>query len=130
MFPLAWILRVAYPHSPTSEYLNVFANFMAKVLFSSSIMYGNYMTISQRRLIAQHEAENAHRVNMVAELKDAVMRKDQFMRCGPFGEAVAEAHGLGRGAGVLEPPQSVMRMGHMPRLCTPEARARISPSAA
>lgn len=36
-----------------------------QVLFSSSIMYGNYMTIKQRRLLAQQEAENTHRIRMV-----------------------------------------------------------------
>ncbi len=36
-----------------------------QVLFSSSIMYGNYMTIKQRRLLAQQEAENTHRIQMV-----------------------------------------------------------------
>ncbi|KXZ47741.1 hypothetical protein GPECTOR_33g623 [Gonium pectorale] len=79
LFPLAWLLHVASPESAAGEYLNVFANFMAKVLFSSSIMYGNYMTISQRRLLAQAEAENANRVRLVADLRDAVTRKDQFM---------------------------------------------------
>ncbi|GLC35005.1 Hexokinase-3 [Pleodorina starrii] len=79
MFPLAWVLHVLNPAMPYGEYLNIFANFMAKVLFSSSIMYGNYMTIAQRRLLAQQAAENAHRVQMVQDLRDAVMRKDQFM---------------------------------------------------
>lgn len=50
-----------------------------QVLFSSSIMYGNYMTISQRRLLAHEAAENAHRVQLIQELRDAVTRKDQFM---------------------------------------------------
>jgi signal transduction histidine kinase len=50
-----------------------------QVLFSSSIMYGNYMTIAQRRLLAQQAAENEHRVRLIQELRDAVTRKDQFM---------------------------------------------------
>ncbi|GLI70739.1 hypothetical protein VaNZ11_015764 [Volvox africanus] len=79
MFPVAWALHALRSATPHGEYLNVFANFMAKVLFSSSIMYGNYMTIAQRRLLAQQAAENAHRVQIIHELKDAVMRKDQFM---------------------------------------------------
>mgnify|MGYP001807382214 CR=1 FL=1 len=52
------------------------------MLFSSSIMYGNYMTIAQRRLLAQQDAENANRVQMIQDLRDSVTRKDQFMRCG------------------------------------------------
>ncbi|GIL60119.1 hypothetical protein Vafri_14766 [Volvox africanus] len=79
MFPVAWMLHALRSATPHGEYLNVFANFMAKVLFSSSIMYGNYMTIAQRRLLAQQAAENAHRVRIIQELRDAVTRKDQFM---------------------------------------------------
>ncbi|GIL82425.1 hypothetical protein Vretifemale_11416 [Volvox reticuliferus] len=79
MFPVAWMLHVLRAATPHGEYLNVFANFMAKVLFSSSIMYGNYMTIAQRRLLAQQTAENVHRVRIIQELRDAVTRKDQFM---------------------------------------------------
>eukprot|EP00198_Chlamydomonas_reinhardtii_P009452 XP_001698789.1 chlamyopsin-6 [Chlamydomonas reinhardtii] len=79
LFPLDWILHVVHRGSPAAEYLNVFANFMAKVLFSSSIMYGNYMTIAQRRLLAQQDAENANRVQMIQDLRDSVTRKDQFM---------------------------------------------------
>lgn len=60
-FPTA-IARPAYP-SHTSR-----VSFPLKqVLFSSSIMYGNYMTIAQRRLMAKQEEENQRRVQMVRQ---------------------------------------------------------------
>ncbi|KAL6760800.1 hypothetical protein V8C86DRAFT_2433394 [Haematococcus lacustris] len=62
-FTLAWPKLVqsdAGPHLPAAQVaarphlstaLVLFANFTAKVMFSSSIMYGNYYTIAQRSLI-------------------------------------------------------------------------------
>ncbi|KAL6760739.1 hypothetical protein V8C86DRAFT_1037595 [Haematococcus lacustris] len=80
LFPVAWLMARFMPqHLMYSEALVLFANFTAKVMFSSSIMYGNYYTIAQRRLIATQLAENEARITMVHDLKEAVTRKDQFM---------------------------------------------------
>ena len=46
-----------------------------QVVFSSCIMYNNFVTIRQRRLAAQIEQEHRERIVMVAELKAAVKHK-------------------------------------------------------
>uniref|UniRef100_A0A7S3VS63 histidine kinase n=1 Tax=Dunaliella tertiolecta TaxID=3047 RepID=A0A7S3VS63_DUNTE len=80
LFPVAWLTTY---FNPTGIFINesliMFANFGAKVLFSSSIMYGNYITIGQRRVMARLDLENKDRIQMITDLKEAVSRKDQFM---------------------------------------------------
>ncbi len=50
-----------------------------QVVFSSCILYNNYVTIQQRRLAAQLEEEQRQRIIMVDELKVAVKSKDEFI---------------------------------------------------
>ena len=45
------------------------------MVFSSCILYNNFVTIQQRRLQAQIEQEQKERIVMVAELKEAVKHK-------------------------------------------------------
>ncbi|KAF5834465.1 hypothetical protein DUNSADRAFT_8821 [Dunaliella salina] len=76
LFPVAWLTTYFNPTDIfTNESLIMFANFGAKVLFSSSIMYGNYITIAQRRVMARLDLENKDRIQMVTDLKEAVSRK-------------------------------------------------------
>lgn len=42
-------------------------------------MYGNYITIHQRSLIAQQAEENISRIELISGLKEAITQKDQFM---------------------------------------------------
>ena len=54
------------------------------MVFSSCILYNNFVTIQQRRLQAQIEQEQKERIVMVAELKEAVKHKvgkDFFRIC-------------------------------------------------
>lgn len=54
LFPIAFMFSYLRPqYLRHNEALYMFANFTAKVLFSSSIMYGNYMTIEQVRVLHQ-----------------------------------------------------------------------------
>ncbi|KAK9820605.1 hypothetical protein WJX72_012229 [[Myrmecia] bisecta] len=80
-FPIAWITaHLEITNLYQTEMILVFANFTAKVLFSSSVMFGSYMTIDKRRQMAQATFEAAARIELVAELRTAVERKDQFLQ--------------------------------------------------
>ncbi len=50
-----------------------------QVVLSSSVVYGNYLTVAQRKLLAQQRAENEERVALVAQLTSAITQKDEFM---------------------------------------------------
>lgn len=45
----------------TEEWLWTIADFLGKVTFSSSLLYGNFMTIEQRRLIVMRQMEQHNR---------------------------------------------------------------------
>ena len=49
------------------------------MVFSSCILYNNYVTLQQRRIAAQVEQEHKDRIRMVAELRAAVQNKDEFI---------------------------------------------------
>ncbi|KAJ9520327.1 hypothetical protein QJQ45_030203, partial [Haematococcus lacustris] len=55
------------------------ADFLGKVMFSSSLLQGNFLTIEQRRLIAMRIVEEGNRVQVIQELKDLVEQKERFM---------------------------------------------------
>ena len=38
-----------------------FGDFLGKVMFSSSLLYGNFITIEQRRLMAMHAVEEGNK---------------------------------------------------------------------
>ncbi|KAK9828691.1 hypothetical protein WJX72_001553 [[Myrmecia] bisecta] len=79
-FPVAWLLdRTGLLSIFSAEMLIMVANFGAKVLFSSSVMYGNFITIAQRKVIAKEIEEHANRLQMVEDLKKAVKTKEEFM---------------------------------------------------
>ena len=46
-----------------------------QVVFSSCILYNNFVTIQQRRLQAQIEQEHRDRIFMVADLKESLRHK-------------------------------------------------------
>ena len=50
-----------------------------QVVFSSCVLYNNYVTLQQRRIAAQREQEHKDRIRMVAELRAAVQNKDEFI---------------------------------------------------
>ncbi|KAK9819755.1 hypothetical protein WJX72_001989 [[Myrmecia] bisecta] len=79
-FPLTWFASALnLADIFWTESLILAANFGAKVLFSSSVMYGNFISIQQRRIMAKEIEENLNRMRMVEDLKHAVKTKEDFM---------------------------------------------------
>uniref|UniRef100_A0A7S0RFF1 histidine kinase n=1 Tax=Chlamydomonas leiostraca TaxID=1034604 RepID=A0A7S0RFF1_9CHLO len=107
LFWVAWVIaRLPWAALHVwGEPLTIFCNFAAKVVFSSSIMYNNYVTIAQRRHRAQVEREHRERIQAVAELSTAVARKDEFIAVvghelrTPLNAIIQLSHALARGAG-------------------------------
>eukprot|EP00955_Chlamydomonas_euryale_P088571 364392-Chlamydomonas_euryale.AAC.6 len=50
-----------------------------QVVFSSCILYNNYVTLQQRRVQAQLAQEHADRIRMVADLQSSLRHKDEFI---------------------------------------------------
>ncbi len=63
----------------TEEWLWCGCDFLGKVMFSSSLLHGNFLTIEQRRLIAMRIVEEGNRIQVIQELKDLVEQKERFM---------------------------------------------------
>eukprot|EP00798_Chlamydomonas_sp_ICE-L_P008775 gene8775-33642_t len=107
LFPIGWVLgRIGIPWlAAWGEPLILFSNFAAKVIFSSCILYNNFVTIAQRRLMAQLEQEHKDRVRMVEELKDTVQSKDEFISMighelrTPLNAIIQLSNAIARGAG-------------------------------
>ncbi|KAK9805586.1 hypothetical protein WJX72_006500 [[Myrmecia] bisecta] len=79
-FPLIWFLgEMGLVSLLAEEIMTMVSSFTAKVLFSSSVMYGNFMTIAQRKRIVEELQEHENRIKMVEELKHAVKTKEDFM---------------------------------------------------
>ncbi|KAA6426844.1 MAG: adenylate guanylate cyclase [Trebouxia sp. A1-2] len=62
-----------------AELGNMLANFAAKVLFSSSVMYGNFVTIAQRRALAKEAQEHKDRLKQIEDLKVSMQAKEEFL---------------------------------------------------
>ncbi len=45
----------------TEEWMMSLGDFIGKVMFSSSLLYGNFLTIEQRRLLAMHAVEEGNK---------------------------------------------------------------------
>ncbi|KAG1675574.1 hypothetical protein FOA52_014162 [Chlamydomonas sp. UWO 241] len=61
------------------EWMWTVGDFAGKVTFSCSLMYGNFLTIEQRRLIAMRIVEEGNRIQVIQELNDLVEQKERFM---------------------------------------------------
>jgi len=117
LFWVAWIVaRCGERLGPLGEPLTIFCNFAAKVIFSSTIMYNNYMTIAQRRRIVQQQREHAERLQTVRDLGSAVTSKDEFLAVvghelrTPLNAIIQLSRAMARGAGgpLLEQGRSWM----------------------
>ncbi|DBA81613.1 hypothetical protein WJX77_010729 [Trebouxia sp. C0004] len=62
-----------------AELGNMLSNFSAKVLFSSSVMYGNFVTIAQRRALAKEAQEHKDRLKQIEDLKVSMQAKEEFL---------------------------------------------------
>ncbi len=86
---LAWLLQLSYlGHLHDAQPLVAWkadSHFLAKgplllqLLYSSGIMYDNFVTVSERRDAAAAEIEQRQRLVMITELKSAMQRKDSFL---------------------------------------------------
>lgn len=54
-------------------------DFLGKIMFASSLLYGNFLTIEQRRLIAMRIVEEANRVQVIKELNNLMEQKERFL---------------------------------------------------
>ncbi|KAG2482178.1 hypothetical protein HYH03_018877 [Edaphochlamys debaryana] len=79
-FPLIWmVVKLGLVDIYTEEWMWCVCDFLGKVLFSSSLLHGNFLTIEQRRLIAMRIVEEGNRIQVIQELKDLVEQKERFM---------------------------------------------------
>ncbi|KAK9817243.1 hypothetical protein WJX72_011759 [[Myrmecia] bisecta] len=79
-FPVVWCLsQMGVVRHPADEMLWCLSDFLGKVLLSTSLMHGNYVTMDQRRLLATKAVEEANRVAVIQELRDLVEQKERFM---------------------------------------------------
>ena len=60
----------------TEEVLWCLADFFGKIMFCSSLLHGNYITIEQRRLAAMRAIEEGNRLHVIAELRQLVEHKE------------------------------------------------------
>jgi hypothetical protein len=59
-FPVLWALNMALPVSVTAVLWGV-ADVMGKIVFSSSLLHGNLMSLEQRRHLAMRIVEEGNR---------------------------------------------------------------------
>ncbi|GIL69952.1 hypothetical protein Vretimale_10018 [Volvox reticuliferus] len=79
-FPIIWIIvKLGLVDVHTEEWMWCVCDFLGKVMFSSSLLHGNFLTIEQRRLIAMRIVEEGNRIQVIQELKDLVEQKERFM---------------------------------------------------
>ncbi|GAX76781.1 hypothetical protein CEUSTIGMA_g4227.t1 [Chlamydomonas eustigma] len=79
-FPIIFVaVKAGLTSLYVEEWLWTLGDFMGKVMFSSSLLYGNFLTIEQRRLIAMRIVEESNRIQVIKELKDLVEQKERFM---------------------------------------------------
>ncbi|GLC56046.1 hypothetical protein PLESTB_001058700 [Pleodorina starrii] len=79
-FPGIWIIvKLGLVDVHTEEWMWCVCDFLGKVMFSSSLLHGNFLTIEQRRLIAMRIVEEGNRIQVIQELKDLVEQKERFM---------------------------------------------------
>ncbi|GFR47594.1 hypothetical protein Agub_g9328 [Astrephomene gubernaculifera] len=79
-FPVIWmVVKLGLVDVYVEEWLWCVGDFLGKVMFSSSLLHGNFLTIEQRRLIAMRIVEEGNRIQVIQELKDLVEQKERFM---------------------------------------------------
>eukprot|EP00798_Chlamydomonas_sp_ICE-L_P002518 gene2518-5470_t len=72
MFPMLWCLtRLDFMDINTEEWAWTMADFLGKVLFSSSLLFGNFVTIEQRKILTI--------VKVIQELQDLLEQKESFL---------------------------------------------------
>lgn len=80
IFPVSWLLQHMYDDMDSvTEYMNIIGNISAKMVFSSSIMYENYKTFSDRQRSQEDRRETDARTKMIEDLQVCLKNKDDFI---------------------------------------------------
>eukprot|EP00955_Chlamydomonas_euryale_P009783 104833-Chlamydomonas_euryale.AAC.1 len=106
LFPVAfWSSKMMPINVAVEEWTWTVADFAGKVMFSCSLMYGNFLTIEQRRLIAMRIVEEGNRIQVRVCMGRGDARVSRWMgwvRRGNGGEMVVWVDGLGPAGGIGE----------------------------
>lgn len=78
LFPIGWLMT-RIPGNGIGEVINIFANFGAKIIFSSCIVYNNFISIHERHVRYLKQKEHDDRLSMVHELNESIKNKDEFV---------------------------------------------------
>ncbi|PRW60699.1 hybrid sensor histidine kinase response regulator [Chlorella sorokiniana] len=79
-FPCVWVLvQLGWVDLYHEEVLWCVADTMGKIIFSSTLLHSNFMSIEHRRMMAMRVVEEANRIRVIHELRQLVEQKEQFI---------------------------------------------------
>ncbi|KAI8110072.1 hypothetical protein M9435_001752 [Picochlorum sp. BPE23] len=80
IFPFVWVLcQFQLIDSVVEEGLLSLADVFGKIVFSSSLLQSNFVTIEARRRLASKAAEDANRTAVIYELQELLAQKEEFI---------------------------------------------------
>lgn len=80
IFPLVWSLcQMDLIDSVMEEALHSLADVFGKIVFSSSLLQSNFVSIEARRRLASKAAEDANRSAVIFELQELLAQKEEFI---------------------------------------------------
>ncbi len=80
VFPVVWALcRLDMIDSVMEESLHSIADVFGKIVFSSSLLQSNFVSIDARRRLALKAAEDANRAAVIFELQELLAQKEEFI---------------------------------------------------
>ena len=80
VFPVVWTLcQLNMIDSVMEEALHSIADVFGKIVFSSSLLQSNFVSIDARRRLALKAAEDANRAAVIYELQELLAQKEEFI---------------------------------------------------
>jgi signal transduction histidine kinase len=80
VFPVVWTLcQLQWIDSVLEEGLHSVADVFGKIVFSSSLLQSNFVSIDARRRLALQAAEDANRTAVIYELQELLAQKEEFI---------------------------------------------------
>ena len=80
VFPVVWALcQLNLIDSVMEEALHSIADVFGKIVFSSSLLQSNFVSIDARRRLALKAAEDANRTAVIFELQELLAQKEEFI---------------------------------------------------
>lgn len=80
IFPLVWTLcQLDMIDSVMEEALHSLADVFGKIVYSSSLLQSNFVSIEARRRLASKAAEDANRSAVIFELQELLAQKEEFI---------------------------------------------------